>query len=208
MPSILRSGRFWALVQGTAALLVFGLAVADILQRPAPQDPDDISVQCVVPGGTEVRVILRGDGAGVTIVRGPQGEVVVGGEQCFNATVSRIDRIVAVGVAPGATPEADGEGEIEFEVSLGAGEDRVTIRGSDQADGIVLGSDGINLNASVAGPDASAAGPQGEPSGDADVTVREVEEFVMRAGEGGDLVSAAGEEGTGDPFPAAVEIDA
>ena len=223
MPSILRSGRFWALVQGTAALLVFGLAVADILQRPAPQDPDDISVQCVVPGGTEVRVILRGDGAGVTIVRGPQGEVVVGGVQCFNATVSRIDRIVAVGVAehqsvtidltggpfaPGATSEADGEEEIEFEVSLGAGEDRVTIRGSDQADGIVLGSDGINLNASVAGPDASAAGPQGEPSGDADVTVREVEEFVMRAGEGGDLVSAAGEEGTGDPFPAAVEIDA
>jgi Ca2+-binding RTX toxin-like protein len=223
VPSILRSGRFWALVQGTAALLVVGLAVADLLQRPAPQDSDGISVQCVVPGGSEARVILRGDGAGVTIVRGPQGEVVAGGVQCFNATVSRIDRIVAVGgadhqsvtidltggpFAPGATPEAVGDGEIEFEVSLGAGEDRVTIRGSDQTDGIVLGSDGINLNAPIAGTGEPDSGPQGEPTGDADVTVREVEEFMVRSGEGGDLVSAAGEDGTGDPLQAAVEIDA
>jgi Ca2+-binding RTX toxin-like protein len=222
VPSILRSGRFWALVQGTAALLVFGLAVADLLQRPVPEDPDDISVQCVVPGGSEARVILRGDGAGVTIVRGPQGEVMAGGVQCFNATVSRIDRIVAVGgaehqsvtidltggpFAPGATPEADGDGEIEFEVALGEGEDRFAIRGSDETDGIVLGSDGINLNAPVAEPQEPIARPEEELTGDVDVTVRAVEEFVVRAGEGGDVISAAG-EGTGGPFSAPIEVDA
>jgi Ca2+-binding RTX toxin-like protein len=222
VPSILRSGRFWALVQGAAALVVLGLAVADLALRPAPQAPDDISVQCVVPGGSEARVILRGDGAGVTILRGPQGEVLVGGEQCFNATVSRIDRIVVVGgpahqsltldltggpFAPGATPEADGDGEIELEVALGAGEDRVTIRGSDETDGIVLGSDGINLNAPVAEPQEPVARPEEELTGDVDVTVRSVEEFVVRAGEGGDVVSAAG-EGTADPFSAPIEVDA
>jgi Ca2+-binding RTX toxin-like protein len=223
VPSILRSGRFWALVQGAAALLVLALAVADVALRPATDAPDGLSVQCVVPGGSEARIILRGDGAGVTILRGPQDEVLAGGEQCFNATVSRIDRIVVVGgpahqsltidltggpFAPGATPEADGDGEIELEVALGAGEDRVTIRGSDETDGIVLGSDGINLNAAVTEAHEPVARPEEEVTGDLDVTVRDVEEFAVRAGEGGDVVSAAGEEGTGDPFPSPIEIDA
>ena len=221
MPSILRSGRFWALVQGAAALLVLGVAVAAIGLFPAPRSSSDVSVECVVPGGNEARVILRGDGAGVTLVRGPQGELLVGGEQCFNATVARIDRIVAVGgpghqavtidltggpFAPGVTPEGDGEGEIEFEVALGSGEDRLTVRGSDGIDSIVLGSEGINLNAPAPAAQGQAARPD-EVTGDADVAAREVEELVARAGGGADVVSAAGGEGTAEPFPAALEID-
>lgn len=222
MPSIFRSGRFWALVQGAAALLVLGVAVAAIGLRPSPLSSPDISVECVVPGGDEARVILRGDGAGVTLVRGPEGELLVGDQQCFNATVARIDRIVAVGgpghqavtidltggpFVPGATPEADGRGEIEFEVGLGSGEDRLTVRGSEGIDSIVFGSEGINLNAPAPAAQGQAARPDDDVTGDADVAVREVEELVVRSGDGADVVSAAGGEGTAEPLPPAVEID-
>jgi Ca2+-binding RTX toxin-like protein len=221
--SILRSGRFWPLIQAGAGVVVFALAVTGVALQSEPQASDGISVDCVVLGGREVRVLLGGEGAGATISVGPSGEILVAGEPCFDARVSTVDRLVVVAgpghqavtldlaggpFAPGDTPEPDA-GEVEIEVGLGLGDDRVTIKGGEAPAGIVVGGSGINLNASPqADPTLPVVDPVDRTVPDADLRLRDVELLEVRAGEGPDVVSGAGGEGTGSPYPMGIAVDA
>jgi Ca2+-binding RTX toxin-like protein len=85
-------------------------------------------------------------------------------------------------LGPGASAEGTGISEIEIVAALQLGSaDRVTLNGSGSADQLVLGSGGVNLN----GDD------------DADISPSGVENYTASAGDGDDLVSAAGGQGTG-----------
>ena len=85
-------------------------------------------------------------------------------------------------LGPGASAEGTGIPEIEIVAGLGLGSgDRVTVNGSAVADQLVLGTAGINLN----GDD------------DADISASGVETYTLNAGDGNDLVSAAGGQATG-----------
>jgi hypothetical protein len=118
---------------------------------------------------------------------------------CSGATVTNTDTINLLGVpdgeffnihgpfAPGFSPEADGLPEIEIMISL-AGEDYVTLYGTNQADAIVVGTEGYNLNR----------------DDDMDVFAHaasvETLELDVIAGGGADFISSRGGRGTGGPF--------
>lgn len=207
--SMLRSRRFWVWMQGLAGLAAFVLSVTGVAMRRAPSPPDTVAVRCLVPGGVRAVVTVEGDGAGVTVAGEPDGDLLVAGERCVGASLRRLDLIRLIGgagaqsvtldlsaspFAPGGTPEGTGSDEVEIEVTLGSGEDRLAVRGSDGPDAVALGSAGINLNAR-------------ESVGDADVTVEGVEAFAVSAGDSGDLVTGAGGAGAGEGFGPPVEID-
>ena len=85
-------------------------------------------------------------------------------------------------LGPGASAEGTGIAEIEIVAALGLGSgDRVTVNGSASWDQLVVGTAGINLN----GDD------------DADISASGVETYTLNAGDGNDLVSAAGGQATG-----------
>ncbi|MGH2741160.1 MAG: beta strand repeat-containing protein [Thermoleophilaceae bacterium] len=95
---------------------------------------------------------------------------------------------------PGATAEGTGVAEIEIVAALQLGSgDRVTVSGSGSADQLVLGTAGVNLN----GDD------------DADISPSGVESYTVNGADGGDLVSAAGGQGTGSALtiPASLQGD-
>jgi ELWxxDGT repeat protein len=118
---------------------------------------------------------------------------------CGGATVANVDTVNVTGTslpervvldlsggafAPGATPEATGVSDIEIDVDLGSGTDRLVVQGASGIDRVQLGSDGINLN----------------NDDDVDATVAGVEEVTVNGGLGNDLLTAAGSPATGDAF--------
>jgi Ca2+-binding RTX toxin-like protein len=117
---------------------------------------------------------------------------------CAGASLATIDRIEVTGGAgidtltisflegrfePGAGAEA-GVAEIEIDVDLGGGQDMLSILGTLSTNVIVIGDLGVNLN----------------DDDDVDLTSRNVETYVVRGGNAGDLISGAGGGPTGGPF--------
>lgn len=128
---------------------------------------------------------------------------------CGGATVNNIDTVDVTGAngtetlildlsggsfAPGATTEAAGVSEIEFNLALGEGTDSLRVVGGADADKVTLGRIGAKLN------------------GDTDVDVSHigVERFTASGAGGGDRLSAAGGGGTGAAWadPVALTGDA
>ncbi len=147
-------------------------------------------------------------GNGESVVIGRSGEAItLDGTACDSATASNTHAIAvtATGVpgtisidlsggpfAPGASGEGDGgEPEIEFAVTLPTGSPTLRVSGGDGADDVVAGSGGINLNAS-------------ESVDDADVVISGQAAVAIDGNGGGDELSVAGGEGTGDPTAASV----
>jgi Ca2+-binding RTX toxin-like protein len=207
--SLLRSRRFWIAVQGLAGVAVLVVAVAGVAVRWEPGAQTSLAVRCLAPGGDQILVTLEGDGASATIAREPDGDIVVGGERCLGTNLRRVDRIRAVGrggdqsvtidlaggpFAPGATVEGDGSDEVEFEVTLGPGDDLLSIRGAEGPDAVGLGTAGINLDTT-------------ESSGDPDVALDGVEEVAVQLGGGDDRLTGSEDLGTGEPVELPLEVD-
>lgn len=108
--------------------------------------------------GAQVMVSVDGQPATLSV---SSGAILLNGVQCGTATVdntdsitvdgsTRVDTVTLTGVfAPGLTPEADGNSEIEIDVALGIGPDDLEVDltgGTDlvscTAQGIDLGNDG------------------------------------------------------------------
>ena len=139
------------------------------------------AVTCSYDGGVHalnVTLYVAQDQAAIT--RHPYGTLLVNGAPCGGATVDNVDGIYVKDVsgartvveldatagsfAPGYTLEG-ASSEIETYVDLGAGDDRLRVRGEAYGAGIAVGSQGINLNA---GTDAFG--------GDVDVKLTDVED--------------------------------
>jgi Ca2+-binding RTX toxin-like protein len=130
---------------------------------------------------------------------------------CGNATVNNIDRMTVSGspedevfifgmfdggFRPGATPE-EGEPEIEFEISLGDGEDSVEIVGPKHNEApaeVYFGAAGTNIN--------------GDGDGDDVVFDEDVERmrFDSAPGHTRDFVTGMGRKGTGGPIDRPLEL--
>ena len=129
----------------------------------------------------------------------------IGDPTCGGATVNNVDTVEVTGAggnesltidltdgqfAPGMTPEGTGVSEIEFQISLGAGSDSLTVQGGPAAEKITLGTSGVNLNG----------------DNDADLTLAGIENVTVNGGDGNDTISAAGGGGTGNPFTTSVTL--
>jgi Ca2+-binding RTX toxin-like protein len=156
-----------------------------------------------------VNSILRvtSDGSdNITISRSPTDTILVNGETCDVlplSGVATVDNTATIQVngagsglfqnllidlsggtfGPGLGAEP-GIAEIEFDVTLGAGQDRLEVRGGDANDTLAWGSRGVALNG----------------DGDRDVTFRGVEQIGGTGGAGNDLLTAAGGFGAGTAF--------
>jgi Ca2+-binding RTX toxin-like protein len=87
--------------------------------------------------------------------------------------------------APGATPESVGFSEIEFFVDGGSAENELQIHGGPDSDRMAFGEEGINLNR----------------DSDDDVTIDDLQTYVLLGNLGKDILTGAGGFGTGGPFP-------
>lgn len=137
--------------------------------------------------------------AGETATIGRTGvDITLDGAACGGATVANTDTITitTTGVpaeividltggplAPGLSPEADGS-EIEITINVSSGTPTLRILGSTGVDRIVAGASGINLNSD-------------ETTADVDVTITGTPGLVIDGGDGDDILSLAGEAGTG-----------
>ncbi len=196
-------GRMWMPRVGDILIGALVLVVpAGMVATPA-----EAASTCSSSGGV-VSIALSDEGASARVVVGTgadAGRILFGlgsvaPEPCGVATVGNTDMVVVTGgagsqsirvslaggpMAPGATTEPAGEPEIEFTVDLGDGDDEVLVGGAAEGDRIVAGSDGINLNAA-------------EEPDDVDVTVENVETLALEGNAGGDTLSGAGGDGSGD----------
>jgi Ca2+-binding RTX toxin-like protein len=158
-----------------------------------------------------VTVSLTADADSATLVR--SGDAIsVNGGNCGVATVNNTDTIFIAGgfghrsltvdlsggqFAPGATSESAGISEIEIVSDLGPDPslDSVIISGAAGADNIRVGTSGVNLNG----------------DGDADIFFNAPSQnlalFTVLGAGGDDTISAAGDLGTGSPWPAAITLD-
>jgi Ca2+-binding RTX toxin-like protein len=120
------------------------------------------------------------------------------GSPCGTATVMNTDQIIVrasgsadeivIDLSAGPFSNPNLPGDIPIAVNMSAlPENGVEIVGSANPDSIRLGTAGINLNAD-SGPGV-------------DVTLANVERFMVLAGDGDDVVSAAGGDGTGAALP-------
>jgi Ca2+-binding RTX toxin-like protein len=153
-------------------------------------------------GGDEARVVV-GTGADDGKILFAIGSAAPA--SCGTATVANTDTVVATGgagdqlfrvslaggaFAPGATAEATGTAEIEFQVDLGDGAgDQVVVAGDGTNDTVVAGTDGVNVNAA-------------EDPDDVDVSISGVEELALEGAAGDDHLSGAGGQGTGSAIAA------
>ncbi|HVL32463.1 MAG TPA: hypothetical protein VM600_02665 [Actinomycetota bacterium] len=92
---------------------------------------------------------------------------------------------------PGKTRERTGTSEIEFNMHLGANEDRITVIGSNRADVIRVGASGISFNG----------------DGDRDVNAGGFEVVSIEGRGGNDRIGANGGIGTGKAFSGAATLD-
>jgi Ca2+-binding RTX toxin-like protein len=160
--------------------------------------------------------------ATVTIDPGTSAKLVrsgsairLNGSACGAATVLNTDTVVVTGAggaetftvdlsggpfAPGASPEGSGASEIELEVDLGAGADKVVLQGTGGDDTYRLGSIGINLNNDN---DADITGPGGGV-----IPTIGAELFSVLGAAGSDVLT--GEQavaGVGSAVPAPMSLD-
>lgn len=165
-------------------------------------------------------VTLTGDASSPNVVSvGPGGEILANGVACGIANVHNTDLIRVVNAspspslnvtidlsggafAPGATDEpGSASDEIEFDLSFsGVTLPDVSVVGGAGADHIVAGVNGLNLNAD-------------EPDDDIDVTYlvsgSDLGNSILdrMIGNGGDdVLSNAGGEGTGGPWPSSTPL--
>jgi Ca2+-binding RTX toxin-like protein len=143
--------------------------------------------------GTLLTVNILGATRPVTIARARNDFKVSGpgivDPTCGGATMTNTDHVIVDGspgtqsvvisgrFEPGATAESTGLSEIEFTGNLEADTDMLTIKGTGGNDAITWGTLGVNLN----GDD------------DADVTIGSVENRSLLGGDGGDVLSGAGD---------------
>jgi Ca2+-binding RTX toxin-like protein len=143
--------------------------------------------------GTTLTITCIGTGPPPTISRDTSGNILFDGAAILGGpTVTTTDLIevngsssVPVSVVidesngtfgPGATSEATGISEIEFDVSLASSADSLTVIGTPGNDLLLAQSNGINLNADA----------------DIDVTLTSVETLGLTGGDGNDVINAGG----------------
>ena len=171
--------------------LALGALLAATLVLPAVAE----AATCASGGGTMTVALNAAETATVST---SAGALTLNNIPCAGgATVSNTNTVTINGntgnetavidlsngpLGPGLTPEGSGVSEIEINAALQLGSgDRVTVNGSSSADQLVIGTAGVNLN----GDD------------DADITPSGVENYTASGADGDDLVSAAGDQGTG-----------
>lgn len=104
-------------------------------------------------------------------------------DNSLGGTIVRIEDPAAF--APGATPEGPLNGsEIEFHLSLGAGNDQLVLAGADTPDKFTVGADGVN----------TGAGPL---DFDLEVTGSGIDQIQAYGNGGADEISGQGGRGTG-----------
>lgn len=159
---------------------VASLAVALLPQNKAG------ALNCAYEPGLKNVVVLT---SGPTVLSvGARRGIKVDGIRCGLATVRNTDTIKVLGskqadavtislrggrFAPGATPELQGLAEIEFEILLGTGRDRLIVTGGRSRNVLHVGGSGVALN----------------EDRDSDLTRKSVERFVLNGGSGNDDLS-------------------
>jgi Ca2+-binding RTX toxin-like protein len=112
-----------------------------------------------------------------------------GGDETLTLDLSGGQFEPGAGAGAGSAPSAS---EIEFIVDLlDGGADAFVLQGSDGVDVIRLGGTGVNVN----------------NDNDADVGLSNVELVTVNGGKGNDVLSGAGGEGTGVPFPGPLTVN-
>jgi len=160
----------------------------------------------------KVTLTITGATTNTALYRVTTGAITLNGNYCGAATVTNTDTIAVTGDAqsqvltitlalgqftPGFTNEAGSSDEIEITIDLGGGDDTLRVVGNDNVNKFVFGQDN-----SQAGPPRRINLNAGESTGiDADVTVKNIENFTVYAQGGNDVIRARGKSGTGpDPF--------
>ena len=140
-------------------------------------------------------VTLDGTAAGV-ITRTVSGQIRLNGSNCTGATVDTTDTVQVNGgepadsvtvtgtFAPGATPEGDGNSEIEFVFALGVGVDTVRLNFTSNAETIPFTAGGIDIGGDL----------------DQDMTTSGTEMLKVYALGGADTVDASAYAGGGKLF--------
>jgi len=180
---MLGSSRLLRAISGGALVIAGGIVLSPAASAATAGCGYDAGTKVVTVG------VPPTDGITHTVSRDVAGNILADGGSCGGATVTNTDTIFVPNsgsghqsfaiderngaFAPGATAEATGLSEIEFEVSLGQGTDDLTITGTPQADRITLAS-------------ASKARLNGDT--DADITLGDTEDFVVNGGGGNDTV--------------------
>jgi len=193
---------FWALVP------VAGCGTSD----PGPTQPDgdfegieeanqaltDLSSECSFASGTLTVALATGDVA--LVAKSTSNNITINGYACGGATGTTLKKLVVTGTSGAQTLIIDFmngtfapgvSASVGMDIDLGGGTDALKIRGSKAADTFVFGSGGIAFN------------------GDAfkDISVANVETFVVSMSDGNDTFSGAGNTATGgSPFATAVTV--
>jgi len=166
--------------------------------QEASEGLTDLSSQCTFAAGVATLALASGDIAMVN-KNVTTGAIQVNGYACSTATATNMKKLVVTGSAgaeelildymngPWGLGTAAGVG---VDVDLGAGADSLKIRGSKNADSYVFGATALLVN------------------GDTfkDITVANVETFVVSLSDGNDAFSGAGNATAGAAFPTAVTV--
>jgi Ca2+-binding RTX toxin-like protein len=158
--------------------------------------PAYAAVGCTFGAGTAAVTMSASETATVKVV---SGQIQVNGTQCGIATTSNTTDISVTGDASNnqiAVIDLSGGsfGTINWTVDLVSGTgDTLTITGASTADNIRFGTLGIDLDAGGSNLDVTS------PSN--------VDAFIVNAGAGDDIVSAAGGGATGSEFASAVTFN-
>jgi hypothetical protein len=155
--------------------------------------------------GTLLTVTMTGNDLAV-ISRGGGGELLVNGSQCGGSRVDNIDLVRIRGnagaqtvvidqtnglLAPGATPEASGISEIEFDIQLGASlQDRLVVVGTPFGDLIAFGTGGVAVDF----------------DNDADVIYHGVDIRIADGYFGNDFLTGQAGGGTGVPISSPLQL--
>jgi Ca2+-binding RTX toxin-like protein len=157
-------------------------------------------LQCTFVSGTGVATLALATGDVAMVNKLASGALGVNGFPCSTATTATLKKLVVTGTAGAQTLILDylggvfGAGTtngVGVDVDLGGGSDALKIRGTKLADTFVFGSTGIAINT-----DAFK-----------DITVANVETFVVTMSDGDDNFSGAGNAVTGGAaFATAVTV--
>src|SRR5262245_12571146 len=162
-------------------------SVGHLLLIAGDDAADDVAISRTAAGD----ILVNGSATGATLTNCDTIQVNAGGSD----DAITIDQTIGA-FAGGFTAEGSGTGEIEFQLSGGAGDhDMLILLGTTGPDTIHLGNNNgvptINLN----GDD------------DADVIAPGLEEFRVRGQDGSDILDASGSAAVGVPFGWGVELD-
>jgi Ca2+-binding RTX toxin-like protein len=168
--------------------------VAAVSVTVAPAATALISDTCIYDAGTKIATVLFPSGANQsrTVSRQPGGnKIFYNGSQCQTASVNNTNTVYVITdtgtqtltidlsdgpFAPGATAEAAGTSEIEFEVDLGAGTDGINVYGGGGSDKLAFqGTTKLLLNGDA----------------DSDVHLLSAENRWLYGGSGNDVLKAS-----------------